>query len=55
MEALGLIIGLIWKLLCIPFRISPTITFTLWQYFSFIIVLAVLCNAIFKKSGGEEK
>lgn len=55
MEAMHAIIDIIWKMLCIPFPISNSISFNLWQYFGFIIVLAVIINSIFGKKGGETK
>lgn len=50
MQALGSIIGFVWGLLSIPITVD-NIQFTTWQFFLFIIFVALIVNFIFGKEG----
>lgn len=50
MQALGVIIGFVWGLLSIPIQVD-NIEFTTWQFFLFIVVIALFLNFIFGKEG----
>lgn len=53
MEAVGMIFDAVWQLLSIPFQVSETISFNLWQFFLAVIVIAIIVNLIFKKKVSE--
>lgn len=50
LDAIRIMIDGVWSLLCISIPISSTISFTLWQYSFFIILVTVTVKYLYKQA-----
>ncbi|ACL20731.1 hypothetical protein Dhaf_2705 [Desulfitobacterium hafniense DCB-2] len=51
LQALEIIFNGVWDILSNTIPVSSTISFTLWQYFLFILIVIVLIRQLFGRGG----